>query len=53
MSRLNDQNVALAREVIGRYPRKKSALIPLVHISQQQNGYVTEEAMRHIDLWTD
>ncbi|MEY2957497.1 MAG: NADH-quinone oxidoreductase subunit [Actinomycetota bacterium] len=48
MSRLNDQNVALAREIIARYPRKKSALIPLVHLSQEQNGYVTQEAMRHI-----
>lgn len=48
MSRLNDVNVALAREIIGRYPRKKSALIPLVHLSQEQNGYVTEEAMRHV-----
>ncbi len=48
MSRLNDQNVALAKEIIARYPKKKSALIPLVHVSQQQNGYVTNEAMRHI-----
>jgi NADH-quinone oxidoreductase subunit E len=48
MSRLTDANVALAREIIGRYPKRKSALIPLVHLSQEQNGYVTEEAMRHI-----
>jgi NADH-quinone oxidoreductase subunit E len=48
MSRLTDQNVALAKEIIARYPRKKSALIPLVHLSQQQNGYVTQEAMRHV-----
>lgn len=48
VSRLNDQNVALAKEIIARYPRKKSALIPLVHLSQEQNGYVTQEAMRHV-----
>lgn len=48
MSRLTDSNVALAREIIARYPKKKSALIPLVHLSQEQNGYVTDEAMRHI-----
>ena len=48
MSRLNDSNVALAREIIARYPKQKSALIPLVHLSQQQNGYVTDEAMRHV-----
>jgi NADH-quinone oxidoreductase subunit E len=48
MTRLNDHNVLVAKEIIARYPRKKSALIPLVHLSQQQNGYVTEEAMRHV-----
>jgi NADH-quinone oxidoreductase subunit E len=48
MSRLTDSNVALAREIIARYPRTKSALIPLLHLSQEQNGYVTQEAMRHI-----
>ena len=48
MSRLSDANVALARDVIARYPRRKSALIPLLHLSQEQNGYITQEAMRHI-----
>ena len=48
MSRLTDANVAIAREIIARYPKPKSALIPLLHLSQEQNGYVTEEAMRHI-----
>jgi NADH-quinone oxidoreductase subunit E len=48
MSRLNDHNVVLAREIVARYPKKKSALIPLVHLSQEQNGYVTEDAMRHV-----
>jgi len=48
MTRLSDANVAVAREIIARYPRRKSALIPLVHLSQQQNGYVTQEAMKHV-----
>ncbi len=48
MSRLSDHNVIVAKEIIARYPKKKSALIPLVHLSQEQNGYVTEDAMRHI-----
>ena len=48
MSRLTDSNVALARDIIARYPRRKSALIPLLHLSQEQNGYITQEAMRHI-----
>ncbi|PIE33147.1 MAG: NAD(P)H-dependent oxidoreductase subunit E [Ilumatobacter coccineus] len=48
MSRLNDKNLVTAREIISRYPKKKSAMIPLLHLSQEQNGYVTQEAMRHI-----
>ena len=48
MSQLSDANVALARDIIARYPRRKSALIPLLHLSQEQNGYITEDAMRHI-----
>lgn len=48
MARLNDQNVALAKEIIGRYPVPRSATIPLLHVAQSQDGYVTEEAMVHI-----
>jgi NADH-quinone oxidoreductase subunit E len=48
MARLSPDNLALAREIIGRYPRPKSALIPLLHLAQEQDGYVTEEAMEHI-----
>jgi NADH-quinone oxidoreductase subunit E len=48
VSRFTDHNVIVAREIIARYPKKKSALIPLVHLSQQQNGYVTQDAMRHV-----
>ena len=48
MSRLTDANVALARDIIARYPRRKSALIPLLHLSQEQNGFITQDAMRHI-----
>jgi NADH-quinone oxidoreductase subunit E len=48
MSRLSDDNVKLAREIIARYPRPKSALVPLLHLAQEQDGHVTREAMVHI-----
>jgi NADH-quinone oxidoreductase subunit E len=48
MARLSDDNLVLAREIIGRYPRPKSALVPLLHLAQEQDGYVTEDAMAHI-----
>ncbi len=48
MARLTDENVTLAHEIIGRFPRPKSALIPLLHLAQEQDGYVSEDAMAHI-----
>ncbi|MGK2957568.1 MAG: NADH-quinone oxidoreductase subunit NuoE [Acidimicrobiales bacterium] len=48
MGRLNANNVTLAREIISRYPRPKSALIPLLHLAQEQDGWVSDEAMVHI-----
>ncbi len=48
MARLTEDNVRLAREIIGRYPRPRSATIPLLHLAQQQDGYVTNDAMAHI-----
>jgi NADH-quinone oxidoreductase subunit E len=48
VSRLNDSNVLLAREIIARFPRSKSALISLLHLAQEQDGWVTEDAMQHI-----
>ena len=48
MARLTEDNVRLAREIIGRYPRARSATIPLLHLAQQQDGYVTNDAMAHI-----
>jgi len=48
MARLTDQNVALAREIVVRYPRSRSALIPLLHVAQQQDGWIDQSAMEHI-----
>ncbi|MBJ7426321.1 MAG: NAD(P)H-dependent oxidoreductase subunit E, partial [Ilumatobacteraceae bacterium] len=48
MSRLSEGNVRLAKEIIGRYPRPRSAMIPLLHMAQQQDGYLTNDAMVHI-----
>lgn len=48
MSRLTEANVLLAKDMIRRYPRPKSALIPLLHLAQEQNGWVSDEAMAHL-----
>ena len=48
MSRLSPDRVATAKTIIGRYPDPLSAMIPLVHLAQEQDGYVTEDAMEQI-----
>ncbi len=48
MSRLSEANVVYAKEIIGRYPKTRSATIPLLHLAQQQDGYLTDEAIKHI-----
>jgi NADH-quinone oxidoreductase subunit E len=48
VSRLSPANETIAHEIIARYPRKKSALIPLLHLAQEQDGYVAADAMEHL-----
>jgi NADH-quinone oxidoreductase subunit E len=48
MARLNDANLVKAREIMARFPRVRSALITLVHLVQEQDGYVTEDGMEHV-----
>ncbi len=48
MARLSEENLKLAKEITARYPVARSALIPLLHVAQAQEGYVSSEAMEHI-----
>jgi NADH-quinone oxidoreductase subunit E len=48
VSWFTQQNLETAKEIISRYPRPKSALIPLLHLAQEQEGWVTDDAMREI-----
>ena len=53
MAFFSSPNERLAREIIDRYPRPRSALIPLLHLAQEQEGWVTDDAMREIAELTD
>ncbi|MGD0439829.1 MAG: NADH-quinone oxidoreductase subunit NuoE [Acidimicrobiales bacterium] len=48
MAHLSPQNRAKAEAVVALYPRQRSALIPLCHLAQAQDGWLTEEAMEDI-----
>jgi hypothetical protein len=34
-----------AEEIVGRYPGRRSALLPLLHLVQHQDGYVTADGI--------
>jgi len=48
MARFTEANEKLATEIVARYPRAKSATIPLCHLAQEQDGYLADDAMVHI-----
>ena len=47
MSYTNDQ-IAIMDSIIARYPRKRSAIMPLLHYVQSIEGYVTNEGIELI-----
>lgn len=36
------------QRILSRYPDRRSALLPLMHLYQEEAGYLTEEAMREL-----
>ncbi len=48
MSFYDDGNLAKAKEILARYPRAKSAILPLAHLAQDQHGWLSPEAMEQI-----
>jgi NADH-quinone oxidoreductase subunit E len=44
----DDANLAAAKAIVARYPRPKSAILPLAHLAQDQEGWLSPEAMTEI-----
>jgi NADH-quinone oxidoreductase E subunit len=47
-SHLHPDVLARAREIVALYPHPRSALIPLCHLAQEQDGWLRPEAMAEI-----
>lgn len=45
---LQEKYKAEIAEVLSRYPVRRSALLPLLNLAQQEEGYVSEAAMKEI-----
>jgi len=48
----DDANLTRAKEIVARYPRPKSAILPLAHLAQDQHGWLAPEAMEQIAALT-
>ena len=48
VAHLSAETVTRARELIALYPEPRSALIPLCHLAQEQDGWLRPEAMEDI-----
>jgi NADH-quinone oxidoreductase subunit E len=43
-----DMNDSVIDSIIARYPRSRSAIMPLLHLAQARDGYVTQESIEVI-----
>jgi NADH-quinone oxidoreductase subunit E len=46
--RLNEDNLVRAQLLIALYPQKRSALVPVLHVLQEQDGYLSPEGIEHV-----
>jgi NADH-quinone oxidoreductase subunit E len=49
----SDETEAKFRELISIYPRKRSALIPMLLLAQKEQGYIKPDAMEYIGSLLD
>jgi NADH-quinone oxidoreductase subunit E len=48
VARLTADNVQRARDLMALYPQSRSALIPILHLLQEQDGWLTEDGMTSV-----
>jgi len=48
VARLTPENLTRAHELIALYPLRRSAMLPLLHLVQEQDGYLSPEGIEHV-----
>src|ERR1700722_6839737 len=48
VARLTPDNEQRAHDLIALYPYSRSALIPILHVLQEQDGYLSEDGIGHV-----
>ena len=53
MSMWTQETQNRAKDLIGRYPDKRSAVMPLLYLAMAEEGHLTEEGMEEVAAWVD
>lgn len=48
MNTLREKYTDKIDRLLGRYPEKRAAMMPMLYIAQEEYGYLTQEAMREV-----
>lgn len=51
MSQWSEATRERARQIVSRYPERRSAVMPLLYMAMAEDGYLTEEGMREVAEW--
>lgn len=52
MSRWSEETQIRAKELVGRYPDPRSAVMPLLYLAMFEDGFLTTEGMEEVGEWT-
>lgn len=47
----SESTQARAREIVGRYPERRSAVMPLLYLAIAEEGYLTDEGIEEVGRW--
>ena len=47
-SPLSEETIVSMQRLMGRYPKPRSALLPMLYLVQAEHGYVSQEGMREV-----
>ena len=53
MSHWSETTQTRAREIISRYPEKRSAVMPLLYLAMAEEGYLTTQGMAAVATWCE
>lgn len=51
MSRWSEATQKTARDIIARYPKRRSALMPLLYLAMSEDGWLTDEGIIEVADW--